>query len=572
MTKKAGEDMAAPDIRRHTIKIQMIMLFFVISIPALLLSFLAGQMNIREAQKHLLQTKENSIQMLVNQYDISLNSVKEYLGGLLYGMNEYTALQFESEDTRYQQAKIWLKAEMEGALNYYPILSGFYVYIPHTNESFMVRRRNEVSLSTQEYMEGTFDKENRMLIDVIEVEKEQYLVQGYKNSYMEIGYVIPMEVLRRQIEGTLEPDERLNLVIPKGEEATIMMPDRELEENNTVCHIVEIKFASIDAVLKLLIPKSGLLQKISIADKGILYGSVTLLILLPIFLFILRKNFLVPMQRISDAMQQILKGNSEFRIRNFSRAREFYEIESVFNHTLDYNRTLKLEAYELKLEKEKEKLINLQLQINPHLLLNSLNTIYSLAVNKKTGEIQEFSMNLAKYFRYSLRDTNELVTIQSEIEFIKSYSKVQRIRHPDSFYIIYDIEEDIMQEKIPPLIVQNFVENSTKYGLKKGEEIEILVIVKKEEGNLRISVCDNGRGMEEKVLQQIQQGKVIQDSRGKHIGIWNCINRLYSFYGEKVLFRITSQPGEGTQIWLQIPCIYKEKTEESGSENESFNN
>ena len=77
---------------------------------------------------------------------------------------------------------------------------------------------------------------------------------------------------------------------------------------------------------------------------------------------------------------------------------------------------------------EKEKLMNLRLQINPHLLLNSLNTISSLAVNGKTAEIQEFSLNLSKYFRYSLRNTSELVTVRSEIDFIKAYNKVQKIR------------------------------------------------------------------------------------------------------------------------------------------------
>lgn len=571
MLKSAEIDSIRKKSGRHTIKLQMILLFFLISIPALFLSFLAGQMNIRVARRHLLQTKENSMQMLVNQYDVSLNSVKEYLGGLLYGMNEYTALQFSHNDTRYQQAKIWLKAEMEGALNYYPILSGFYVYIPHTKERFMVRRKNELTLQTQENLLEILDKKGRPVVNIMEDEEGQYFVQGYKNSYLEIGYVIPMEVLHKQVEGTLETDEFLKLVIPDDKEAQIMTPIMD-EVSESDCQIIEIGFSSIDAMLRLSVPEAGMLRKISIADKGILYGSITLLVLLPVFLIVFRKIFLVPMKGISNAMQQILKGNSEYRIRNFSKAREFYEIESVFNHTLDYNKTLKLETYELKLEKEKEKLINLQLQINPHLLLNSLNTIYSLAANKKNAEIQDFSMNLAKYFRYSLRDITEFVTIQSEIEFIKSYVKVQRIRYPDAFYVIYDIEEDIMQENIPPLIIQNFVENSTKYGLKNGHEIEILVIVKKEDGYLRISICDNGRGIDEEILKQIQEKEIIYDSRGKHIGIWDCINRLYSFYGDDIEFNITSQIGEGTQVWLKIPCQKEEKAKEGDTENEFADN
>ena len=82
---------------------------------------------------------------------------------------------------------------------------------------------------------------------------------------------------------------------------------------------------------------------------------------------------------------------------------------------------------------------------------------------------------------------------------------MQKIRYPNAFYLVYDVEEEIMEERIPPLIIQNFVENSTKYALKADTEIEILVIVRKEEEKLRISVCDNGRGMEKEMLEKINR-------------------------------------------------------------------
>lgn len=273
------------------------------------------------------------------------------------------------------------------------------------------------------------------------------------------------------------------------------------------------------------------------------------------------------MKVISDAMKEILGGNNEYRIRQFSNSQEFYEIEQAFNNILDYNKTLKIAAYELELEKEKQQLINLQLQINPHLLLNSLNTIYSLAENGKMKEVQEFSINLSKYFRYSLRNTTEMVTVKSEIEFIKCYSKVQKIRFPNTFYLIFDVEEELMNENIPPLIIQNFVENSIKYAIMPGEEIEILVIIRKNERYLRISICDSGRGIGEDILKKIRAEKIIRDSRGKHVGIWNCVRRLHSFYGNVAKFRITSRKGKGTQVWIEIPVTKNIETE-GGGKNE----
>lgn len=260
------------------------------------------------------------------------------------------------------------------------------------------------------------------------------------------------------------------------------------------------------------------------------------------------------MNKISFAMQEILRGNIEYRILQFSDTQEFSGIERAFNSVLNYSRDLKIKIYEHEIKMEREKLINLRLQINPHLLLNSLNTICSLAVNKKTDEIQEFSINLSKYFRYALRNTSELVTVRSEIEFIKAYNKVQKIRYPNAFYILYDVEEELMEELIPPLIIQNFVENSTKYALKPEAEIEILVIVRKQEGMLRLSVCDNGRGMEADMLGKIERGEAIVDSRGEHVGILNSIHRLQTLYGEKAQLRVTSKKGVGTQVWIEFPC------------------
>ena len=77
-----------------------------------------------------------------------------------------------------------------------------------------------------------------------------------------------------------------------------------------------------------------------------------------------------------------------------------------------------------------------------------------------------------------------------------------------------------------------------------------------------ISVCDTGNGMESEVLEKLNTGKVIEDRNGVHIGIWNCRRRLKYYYGDQYAMRITSQLGEGTQIWMELPkepCD-KEKT------------
>ena len=93
--------------------------------------------------------------------------------------------------------------------------------------------------------------------------------------------------------------------------------------------------------------------------------------------------------------------------------------------------------------------------------------------------IQKFTENLVSYFRYALKNTSIPVRLRQELDFVKSYVEIQKIRYPDSFYVLYDVEDELMDLPVLPLIIENFVENSTKYAAERGHMTEILVIVRK---------------------------------------------------------------------------------------------
>ena len=549
-------------MRRYTLKFQIVLLFFLISLPALALSLAASRVNMKEAQEQVVNVKQNSMKMLVKQYDTSLEAIENYIQLILYADNTYSALRLNEKDSRYQQARIWLRDELDNLLKYFPLAAGFYVRIPHNEDIYIVKQLDKIPLDAQEYLEEQLmRKDNFARPDIIEHGKTQYLLKSYSNQFVEIGYILQLNELWEQFSNNVETQDILAVYLP-GNGKRINLSDKGYKDNDFSQYTkLEAGFSHVDVRLELYLPKNSMSGRISIRDRFILYCSILMLVLLPIFMLLLRKLFLIPMKGISCAMQEILKGNTEYRIQHFSKTQEFSEIEQAFNSVLNYSKDLKIEAYELKLEKEKEQLINLKLQINPHLLLNSLNTIYSLTMNNKIAEIREFSLNLSKYFRYALRNTSEFVTIQSEIDFIKVYSKVQKIRYPNAFYIMFDVDEELMEEMIPPLIIQNFVENSTKYALVPGEEIEILVIIKKNDSTLRISICDSGRGIDEELLEQISQGQIICDSRGRHVGIWNCVKRLRSFYGQDAHFILLHKKVKGLRYGWSFPVILRERME-----------
>lgn len=115
---------------------------------------------------------------------------------------------------------------------------------------------------------------------------------------------------------------------------------------------------------------------------------------------------------------------------------------------------------------------NLRLQVNPHMLLNSFNMIYSLAQSRNFQCIQEYSLLLVEYFRYALKETDHFVTLDREMDFVENYISIQKIRFPGAFTSVHNIQEECMQALVPPLLIENFVENAMKYALIPGKTVE----------------------------------------------------------------------------------------------------
>ncbi len=299
-------------------------------------------------------------------------------------------------------------------------------------------------------------------------------------------------------------------------------------------------------------------------EQGSFLGSIPiwywglLLVALLFFLMIfalwglLQRRVMQPLKRLWEGMEQLKQDNLDYRIDNWSpeETADFVYIYKEFNHM----------AEEIKLSHEKDiimyqaQLDNLRLQVNPHMLLNSFNMIYSLAQVKDYECIQKFSMYLMDYFRYVLKENDKFVTLKKEMDFVESYIGIQKIRFPGAFTSVYSMQEGTENALIPPLLIENFVENAMKYALVPGKIIEVLINIRKEGDKLLISICDTGKGIREEVLESIQQGEVYEDQAGqKHIGIWNCRRRVEVFYGERASINIISSPGEGTQVWVELP-------------------
>src|SRR5690606_33314794 len=125
---------------------------------------------------------------------------------------------------------------------------------------------------------------------------------------------------------------------------------------------------------------------------------------------------------------------------------------------MDEIQRLRVNVYEEQLNKQREELQRLQLQVNPHFFLNSLNIVYNLAKVKNFNLIMEMTSALIQYFRFLFRSNTSFVKLKDELEHTRNYMNIQTLRFPEKLYCNVDAPIYLNDVPVPPLIIQSFVE------------------------------------------------------------------------------------------------------------------
>nr|WP_145402205.1 histidine kinase [Paenibacillus xylanexedens] len=202
----------------------------------------------------------------------------------------------------------------------------------------------------------------------------------------------------------------------------------------------------------------------------------------------------------------------------------------------------------IRADLEVEKLLY---QINPHFLMNTLDTVHWLAVMNGQGEIDKLVQALNKLLYYNLGKLGQISTMQEELNALGQYLILQQIRYDFEFDVRITADEQVLQIPVPRFILQPLVENSLYHGLSDEGFIQIEVTCT---STLNILIQDNGAGMSDETIQKLLNNRVAeQDKVGMGIGL-NYVHRmLKAQYGNQAQLRIKSEPGKGTNILLILP-------------------
>lgn len=188
----------------------------------------------------------------------------------------------------------------------------------------------------------------------------------------------------------------------------------------------------------------------------------------------------------------------------------------------------------------------LHAQIQPHFLFNTINTIITYC-RQEPNMARELLLDLSTYLRgkFDYDSENMQIALKEEIELIKSYLTIEKVRFGDRLQIVYDIDDDI-DISVPCLIFQPIIENAVKHGLHNNiKGVKIQIVVKRIDNYIYLQVKDNGKGIDEETLFKIQN----QESTG--VGINNTSKRLKLYYDTDLI--IKSSKNQGTCITIKIP-------------------
>ena len=220
-------------------------------------------------------------------------------------------------------------------------------------------------------------------------------------------------------------------------------------------------------------------------------------------------------------------------------------------------------------EKQKSELNALQAQINPHFLYNTLDTIVWMIENEREEDAARAVTALARFFRISLSKGRNIIPVRDELEHVRNYLLIQEMRYKNKFR--YEILSEPAVEELSTikLVVQPIVENAIYHSMDfmDGGDGLIRITARLAEGELQISVEDNGLGMTPQVVEGLLAGSPAAEprvpGRGSGIGLKNVQDRIRLYFGAQYGVTIDSEPDAGTLVTLHMPTVPFGEMEES---------
>lgn len=397
-----------------------------------------------------------------------------------------------------------------------------------------------VIISVDEGMLQTIcnDNENKNSFNFM-VDKNGYIISHHNKSYL------GKQIIRWTDDAEVRKKEYLEFVQNERILQSKYVTVNTVYDEEFGCDIINIS------------NQKDMIHQLNSQQKIMAMVIIIAILVLIIMIMALTKNMMGSIHNMVGIMKLAGEGDMGARAENNDNTpTELKTIEMQFNKMLDkLQEAMKKEKIAGEKQRNAE-IAALEAQINPHFLYNTLDTINWMAIDKDEYEISNSITSLAHILRYGIDDSNGIVTVSRECEWLKQYLFLQQTRLKDTFECEVSVAPEVMEWRIHKLLIQPFVENSILHGFREKTGNKVLKIkLEPHDDMLQISVWDNGIGIASEVVDNFNSG-IFKISREKScLGVENAVTRIQMYYGDRAQFRFESEKDKYTLIILKTPKL-----------------
>lgn len=263
-----------------------------------------------------------------------------------------------------------------------------------------------------------------------------------------------------------------------------------------------------------------------------------------------------PMRYLEDTMRQVEAGDLNVAIKE-QGFREARSVSVAFNHMIARIRALMDQIVQEQEKKRLYELNALQAQINPHFLYNTLDSIIWMEERGRSREAITMVSALARLFRISISKGRSIITVREELEHVRNYLIIQKMRFKDQFTYEIQAQEETLEERTVKLIVQPLVENAINHAIDQTQPEALHIIIKAffQGDDLLFTVEDDGIGISPEILENI----LTSPAGRSGIGIKNVHERIQLTFGPSYGLQIESEEDEGTLVTIRLPRYHGEE-------------
>lgn len=531
-------------VKSITVRIIFVMILLVLPLS------IWGVLTAAESKRIVLKESKNYIsgigQLVMKELDSRMDLTDLYLFDTLPSNSLFLTVKKQENDSRFLHAVYNVYSEMNTHLSTMQDADIFFLNCQDAGYKYIIarpeyaRQRAEAEKVVYKRIDdGAFEKNRKW--ELLDIDGELWLIRCTHQRSMYYGGLIRIETFYAMLRKSLLYDS-LKLSMSSCAEA------ETAGVIESVC-----KSDKSDLYLHIQVDESEVVRNLPLFQRigGLISGIFVCL--LPVLIAFIYISLIRPIKILQNAMNEIQKGAWDYQIQNKGNSNEFEQLYSNFNRMVTAQNEMSRELVEKETYAKDMELENLQMQIRPHFLMNSFNLLYGLVAMGKNDSAQQMILYLSDYFRYIVRSGKELELYGEELDLIRNYIGVARLRYPFvSFEEKHD--EDVLRAPVPPLLIHNFVENVFKHRLKPKGITKIQLSAAWEDGKAIFQIEDDGRGMSQDIVDAMNTGVFKQEDMKVHVGMKNAYYRIRNFFGEDARLDVKSALREGTTIIIQYRC------------------